>query len=554
MEITSKYDCKLPDGISLIDYVFEYFDKYADREAVELAMNKINRRTNDIMAKSSTKNFRRFSMVDAASGRCYTYAQIRGLARKFASALTRRGLQKGDTVAVYSPNIPEYPIVFFGIIIAGGTITTCNPLYTPKELSHQLHLAEAKHIFTVNLFAEKAKEAAFLSKISNIYVLGSPTGDGITSFQELLADDGSYLKEVKFDVREDVAVLPFSSGVMLTHYNIVSNLSQATVKGFFYVNEDDVMLALLPWFHIYGMVTILFAGLRSGTKIVSMARFEPKIFLETIQNYKITVAPIVPPIAVFLSKHPLVNSFDISSLKDVISAAAPLGKDTQYALTARLGVNVRQGYGMTELSPVVSISILGNSMAGSAGVLVPHTKAKTVDIETGKALPCGKSGELCFKGPQVMKGYLKNKAATDRTIDTDGWLHTGDIGYFDKEGDFFIVDRLKELIKYKGFQVPPAELEELLLTHPKIADVAVIGIPDIDAGELPKAFVVKRANDVTEEEVIAFVASEVSPHKKLRGGVEFIESIPKSASGKILRRQLKAQEIEKYKKVNSTRF
>ncbi|RDD39445.1 4-coumarate--CoA ligase 1 [Trichoplax sp. H2] len=533
MEITSKYDCKLPDGISLIDYVFEYFDKYADREAV----------------------------VDAASGRCYTYAQIRGLARKFASALTRRGLQKGDTVAVYSPNIPEYPIVFFGIIIAGGTITTCNPLYTPKELSHQLHLAEAKHIFTVNLFAEKAKEAAFLSKISNIYVLGSPTGDGITSFQELLADDGSYLKEVKFDVREDVAVLPFSSGttglpkgVMLTHYNIVSNLSQATVKGFFYVNEDDVMLALLPWFHIYGMVTILFAGLRSGTKIVSMARFEPKVFLETIQNYKITVAPIVPPIAVFLSKHPLVNSFDISSLKDVISAAAPLGKDTQYALTARLGVNVRQGYGMTELSPVVSISILGNSMAGSAGVLVPHTKAKTVDIETGKALPCGKSGELCFKGPQVMKGYLKNKAATDRTIDTDGWLHTGDIGYFDKEGDFFIVDRLKELIKYKGFQVPPAELEELLLTHPKIADVAVIGIPDIDAGELPKAFVVKRANDVTEEEVIAFVASEVSPHKKLRGGVEFIESIPKSASGKILRRQLKAQEIEKYKKVNSTRF
>ncbi|RDD39450.1 4-coumarate--CoA ligase 1 [Trichoplax sp. H2] len=531
MEIQSKHDCKLPEDLNLVDFIFEYFDKYGDREAV----------------------------VDAASGRCYTYAQIRGLARKFASALTRRGLQKGDTVAVYSPNIPEYPIVFFGIIIAGGTITTCNPLYTPKELSHQLHLAEAKHIFTVNLFAEKAKEAASLSKISNIYVLGSPTGDGITSFQELLADDGSYLKEVKFDVREDVAVLPFSSGttglpkgVMLTHHNIVSNVSQATIKGFFYVNTDDTILALLPWFHIYGMVTILFAGLRFGAKIISMARFEPKAFLETIQKHKITIAPIVPPIAVFLSKHPLVDSFDVSSLKDVISAAAPLGKETQAALGTRLGVNVRQGYGMTELSPVITVSISEGNVIGSAGVLIPHTKAKTVDIQTGEALSYGKSGELCFKGPQVMKGYLKNKAATDRTIDADGWLHTGDIGYYDESGHFYIVDRLKELIKYKGFQVAPAELEELLLTHPKVADAAVIGVPDVDAGELPKAFVVKRANDITEEEIIAFIASEVGPHKKLRGGVEFIESIPKSASGKILRRQLKAKEIEKCEKDKSS--
>ncbi|EDV24418.1 uncharacterized protein TRIADDRAFT_56199 [Trichoplax adhaerens] len=495
-----------------------------------------------------------YFQIDAATGRSYTYAQIKVLMKKFASALMRRGLKKGDVVAVYSPNIPEYPIVFFGTIAAGATVTTCNPLYTAKELAHQLELSGASHIFTVNLFAEKAKEAAALSHISNVYVLGSPTGDGITSFQDLLADDGSYYVPAKINPREDVAVLPFSSGVMLTHYNIISNVSQAAMKPFFNVDTDDVILALLPWFHIYGMVTILFVGIRYGSKVVSMSRFEPKAFLECIQKNKITVAPIVPPIAVFLSKHPLVSQFDVSSLKDVISAAAPLGKETQSSLTSRLGVSVRQGFGMTELSPVATVSPANESVPGSAGILVANTKGKVVDIETGKALPARKSGELCFKGPQVMKGYLKNQAATDKTIDQDGWLHTGDIGYYDESGNYFIVDRLKELIKYKGFQVPPAELEELLLTHPKIADVAVIGIPDVDAGELPKAFIVKKSDDLIAEEVIQFVAGEVGPHKKLRGGVEFIEAIPKSASGKILRRQLKAQEIEKYKKVNSTRF
>jgi 4-coumarate--CoA ligase len=279
-----------------------------------------------------------------------------------------------------------------------------------------------------------------------------------------------------------------------------------------------------------------------------MSAFEPKGFLQNIQDEKVTRVYIVPPIMVFLAKHPLVDQFNLKSIKSMFSGAAPLGGELTKAVSQRLGVtDIRQGYGMTEMSPVSHIQIEGTaSKYGTIGRLIPNTVCKVVDPETNEVLGSGKPGELWIKGPQVMKGYLNNPEATAATLDKDGFLHTGDIGYFDADGDFFIVDRLKELIKVKGFQVAPAELEALLLTHEAVADVAVIPVPDDDAGEAPKAFVVlkKGFEATTEEQIKSFVAGTVAPHKKIKF-VEFIEAIPKSPSGKILRRILKDKEKEK---------
>ncbi|EDV24419.1 uncharacterized protein TRIADDRAFT_1761, partial [Trichoplax adhaerens] len=508
----------IPDNINLVDFIFQYFDEYGSRVAV----------------------------VDAKTGHSYTYAQIREFTIKLASALLRLGLSNDDVVAIYAPNIPEYPIVFFGTVLAGGTACIVNPAYSVKELTNQLELSEAKYIFTVSAFLDKAKEAAARRDISNIYVMDNITDSDITLAQELLEDDGSRYKSKKINSCENIAAIAFTDGttgspkgVILTHHNIISNVSQAAVRPFFTVDEQDILLALIPWFDIYGMVANLLIGLRFGGKLVSLAEANTTVFLETIQQHKITIATITPRIAASLSKQTLTGNFNVSSLNDVIGAAAPLGKEAQTVLGGNLGGSYRQAYGLTELSPVVAVVPSSKAIIGSVGKLVPHTKGKVVNIETGEALPVGESGELCFKGPQVMKGYLGNQAATESVIDEDGWLHTGDVGYYDESGNLYIVDRLDEFIKYDDFQVAPAELEEVLLTHPKVSDAAVIGIPNIDGGELAKAFVVKCDNDITEKELEDFVASEVAEHKKLYGGVEFIDTLPKSTGGKLLRRRLK---------------
>jgi acyl-CoA synthetase (AMP-forming)/AMP-acid ligase II len=333
---------------------------------------------------------------------------------------------------------------------------------------------------------------------------------------------------------------------MLTHYNLVANIAQCEEGnvGRLRIQESDVLIGILPFFHIYGMVVIMNYALSTGATVVTMPRFDMEQFLQTIQNYRITYAHLVPPLILALAKHPLVDKYDLSSLRVIFSGAAPLGADVQKACAARLGCAISQGYGLTETSPVTHLlPERPVEKPGSIGPAIPNTEVKIVDVATGKELGANEHGELLIRGPQVMQGYLHNPQATANTIDREGWLHTGDIGYADDEGDFYIVDRLKELIKYKGLQVAPAELEAVLLTHPAVADAAVIGVPDEEAGEAPKAFVVLKG-EANADEIMAYVAGRVAPYKKIRQ-LEFVAQIPKSASGKILRRVLVEQERAK---------
>jgi acyl-CoA synthetase (AMP-forming)/AMP-acid ligase II len=309
--------------------------------------------------------------------------------------------------------------------------------------------------------------------------------------------------------------------------------------------ERDVTMAVLPFFHIYGMVVIMMLGLAGGGTILVMPRFDMMEFLTFVQKYRVTILPLVPPIVLGLVKHPAVAQFDLSSVRLIFSGAAPLGEELARALSAKLGCPVVQGYGMTEASPVTHLSPTRDEpfKPGSAGKIVPNTEVKIVEVGSGSdaELPVGKEGELWIRGPQIMKGYLNRPEETAACLDRDGWYHTGDVGYVDDEGYFFIVDRTKELIKYKGMQVAPAELEALLLTHPAILDAAVVRRADEEAGEVPKGYVVLKPDEAakatTAEAIMGWVAQRVAPHKRIRD-LEFIDQIPKSASGKILRRVL----------------
>jgi len=485
------------------------------------------------------------ALIDGPSGRTLTYGQLAGAVRLAAAGLAQRGFHKGDVFAIYSPNLPEYAIAFHAVSSLGGINTTVNPLYTADELAYQLNDAGARFLLTIPQFVDKALEAAGKSEVEEVFVFGE--AEGATPFASLLQSDGQ-VPEVQINPGEDLVVLPYSSGtiglpkgVMLTHRNLVANICQVDGAGE-WVTEDDVLMGVLPFFHIYGMVIILNLGLWYGVTIVTIPRFDLEQFLQVMQDYGVALAHLVPPIVLALAKHPIVDRYDLSKLKMIISAAAPLGEDVARACAERLGCPVLQGYGLTETSPATHVSpeVPEKIKPAAVGPCVPNTESKVVDISTGAELGPDQNGEIWVRGPQVMKGYLNNPEATAATIDAEGWLHTGDIGYADEDGYFYIVDRVKELIKYKGFQVAPAELEALLLSHPAIADAAVIPSPDEEAGEIPKAFVVLRG-EVTADEIMAFVAERVAPHKKIRR-VEFVEQIPKSAAGKILRRVLVERE------------
>ena len=477
------------------------------------------------------------ALVDGGSGRTITYAELDRYTAALAGALTKRGIDKGDVVAIYMPNVPEYAVIFHGVLRANATNTTANPLYTSHELAHQLTDSGAKMLFTIADFLDTAKKAAEEVGISDIVVVGDSEGDEPT-LADLLGEDAEG-PEIDVDPENDLAVLPYSSGttglpkgVMLSHRNLIANALQtgSTIP----VEDEDISIGVLPFFHIYGQTVIMNLGLRNGVTIVTMPRFDLDGFLGLIEDRKATVAYVVPPIALALAKHPAVEGRDLSSLRMIMSGAAPLSAELAKAVAERTGVPTIQGYGMTELSPVSHVAPVESQKGGSVGPAVAGTECRIVDPESGE--DCDR-GELWVKGPQVMQGYLNNEEATAETIVEGGWLRTGDIAEVDDEGYYSIVDRLKELIKYKGFQVPPAELEALLIEHPAVADCAVIGVPDEEAGEIPKGFVVVSGEEVSDDELMAFVAEKVSPQKKLRL-IERIEEIPKSASGKILRREL----------------
>ncbi len=483
------------------------------------------------------------ALIDAPSGRTITYAALDVLSRGVGAGLQARGLEPGQVVGIFAPNLPEYAPAFLGVGLAGGVNTTVNGLYTSDELRNQLRTARARFLITVGPMLDRALPAAEAAAVEEVFTFDG--AEGTTPFADLIGDADS-LRIPDLDPSTALAAMPYSSGttgfpkgVMLTHRNLVANLVQS--QAHFTIYEDDVMAGVLPFFHIYGQTCVMNLALAYGGTVVTLPRFDLEQFLRMIQDYRLTVAQIVPPIAVALAKHPLVDEFDLSSLEMVNSGAAPLDGDLELAYARRIGTRCQQGYGMTESSPVTHCTERGRPhVPGSIGTLVPNTEARIVDVETGQDADPGEPGELLVRGPQVMIGYMDDAEATARTLDSEGWLHTGDVAARDPDGTWRIVDRVKELIKYKGYQVPPAMLEALLLTHEDIVDACVIGAPDEECGEIPKAFVVARG-DVDAHALMAFVASQVAPHERIRA-VEVVDEIPKSASGKLLRRVLVERE------------
>lgn len=488
------------------------------------------------------------ALIEGLTGRTITYAELSGIIKRLATGFSRHGLRKGDVLAIYSPNLPEYALAFHAVATLGGATTMVPPLFTDEEINTQLRDSGAKYLLTIPELMDKARIAAAANNISHIFVIGE--AEGATPFASLIANEGA-LAPVKIDPREDVAALPYSSGttgfpkgVMLTHYNLVAMLCQMQANNA--LGESDTLVCVVPMYHLYGLHVVVNLGLREGATIVTLPRYELNQFLGVLEKYRVTVAPLVPPLVLALSRAPEVENYDLSRLRVIHCGAASLADDVARACSRRFGCSIRYGYGLTEVSPLSHATVtFDEDKPGSVGYCLPNTECKIVDHETGEELGPNEEGEIWVRGPQVMKGYLGNKQATKQMILPDGWLRTGDIGYSDEDGRLFVVDRLKELIKYKGRQVAPAELEALLLSHPGVADAGVIPSPNEEAGEVPKAFIVLKdgvsKDGATANEIISYVAERVAPHKRIRK-VEFINQIPRSPAGKILRRILVEQE------------
>jgi acyl-CoA synthetase (AMP-forming)/AMP-acid ligase II len=507
----------------------------------------------------------RIALVDATTGAQTSYRELLKAIDAFAGGLAERRVGVGDVVGLLAPNSTAFVVAFHGILRAGATATSINALFTPNDIAKQLTDSHARMLITAAHLLDGAERAAAEVGLSDadIVVLDGPRLEHNASGKHPHAADllaaARPAPHVDFDPATHLAVLPYSSGttgdpkgVMLTHRNLVANVAQ--IQPIQPITAHDIVLAVIPFFHIYGMTALLNSALHTRSRLVIMSAFDLNEFLATIEAHQCTVAFVAPPVVVALANHPLVDSYDLSSLRIMMSGAAPLDGAVGHAAAERLGCRIVQGYGMSELSPVSHCipsdggqQALGKTAPlSSCGWTVPNAQSKIVDPETGAEIGIpirGRSanGELWFKGPNVMAGYLSNEQSTAQTIDAEGFLHTGDLACVDADGCVYIVDRLKELIKYKGHQVPPAELEALLLSHQSIADAAVIGVPDELGQEIPKAFVVQQSGEeLTEAEVMDYVATRVAPYKKVRR-VEFIDAVPRSPAGKILRRDLKAR-------------
>jgi acyl-CoA synthetase (AMP-forming)/AMP-acid ligase II len=487
------------------------------------------------------------ALVDGPTGRTLTYAQLAAAARQTAAGLAARDFGPHDVAALFMPNVPEYALAFHGVLLAGGTNTTINSLASTDDLARQLAATRARILVTIPQFLDRAVPAAATAGVERVFVLGPDAPGGTEPFASLFDDRPIALPEI--DPAGTIAAMPMSSGttgfakvVQLTHRNLVANVLQSDAV--IDIRDTDVMIGVLPFFHIYGLTVLIDLALSKGATVVTMPRFDLEEFLTLMQEHRVTFACLVPPIVLALAKHPAVDKVDLSALEHVLTGAAPLDATIARAAAERLGCTVLQGYGLTESSPVLSAPTRRAEEArpASTGPIVPNTEIVVRDVETGEPVGPNEDGEILARGPQVMAGYLDDPEANAMTLEPDGWLHTGDIGHVDDDGYLYVVDRLKELIKYRGFQVPPAELEALLVQHPDVMDAAVVPAPDANAGEVPKAFVVLAPGaGVTEGQLMSYVSERAPSYKKVRR-VEFIDEIPRSLSGKILRRVLVERE------------
>ncbi|KAJ8986094.1 hypothetical protein NQ317_003389 [Molorchus minor] len=495
-----------------------------------------------------------------ATGRSYSFGMLRMLINRCAQALLGHcGMKSREVVGLLLPNIPEFPIVCHGAIEAGLCVTFVNPLYTPDEIKRQFENAGVKMIITVPLLLEVATTIgpSLPGYRSTICVGGEDDlANNVHGLQSLLT--AGHESELPGINPRELALLPYSSGttglpkgVMLSHYNLVGNLVQgdnpAIINPITKNGGRHKALTVLPFFHIYGFNGIMNICLKDGCHIITIPRFSPEDYVKALVTYKPTMLFVVPSLLMFLATHPAVTADHLASVEQVQSGAAPLTEGLLQKFREKItrpDVIIRQGYGMTESSPVTFCMprLTPPSKIGTIGIPYPGTEAKIISLINGETLGTHQSGELLVRGPQVMMGYLNNEQATAETIDEDGWLHTGDVAYYDEDCYFYVVDRCKELIKVKGNQVSPTELENLILDIEGIVDAAVVGIPDTLAGEVPRAYVVRKSGlNINEEDIQRLVNSKVTHYKKLVGGVKFIESIPRNPSGKILRNELKLQ-------------
>jgi acyl-CoA synthetase (AMP-forming)/AMP-acid ligase II len=491
----------------------------------------------------SAERFRDKAAFITAEGNTHTFGETWAASRRLGRYLQDAGIEKGDRIAILSANCPEYFVAFYGTLFAGGVVTTLNPLYKEREVLHQLEDCGARAVFAMGPLQPLVQGVReHLPELRHVFA--------IEDAWRLAAEATGDPRPIDFNPKEDLAALPYSSGttglpkgVMLSHYNLTSNVRQTLSVGM--SSSYSVLLDFLPFYHIYGMIVLMACGFAGGATQVIMGRFDPTLCLDLIQRHKVTNLFAVPPALLALANFPDTEKYDTSSLQMIMSGAAPLPPEVAQVAARALRTIVLQGYGMTETSPVTNVNPMSRVKDATVGPPIADTVEKVVSLEDGRELGHGEVGELLAFGPQVMQGYWQRPDETKETLPGGGWIRTGDIVQCDEEGYVTILDRKKEMIKYKGYQIAPAELEALVMEHPAVMDSAVIPKRDVESGEVPKAFIVMRpGQQVTPEELMRFVEERVAPYKKVRE-IEFVEAIPKTPSGKILRRELIEQERAK---------
>ncbi|XP_066138247.1 luciferin 4-monooxygenase-like [Euwallacea fornicatus] len=506
----------------------------------------------DILTSLLSRPKGKLAMIDAFTRETLLYSQFLQKCVNLATALHALGYQgQGTVIAICSENCLDYFIPIFAALLNGSISAPVSHFYTPYELQHVLGISNPKLVFCSAGVLDKFRQLkrTTTSSIERIVLFGNETHDSVENLDKFIENvlKGKIVDPKTFHPAEGrpentVSLIFCSSGTTGLPKGVVLSHRCLSISFLHFLDEITVtenQLGLLPFFHAFGHI-VSFRHLLSGYTIIFMKRFDEDVFLRSIQDYGLDTLMISPPMALFLAKSDKVLRYDLSTVKHVLCGAAPLSKDLEEEVKRRLNCeDMRQGYGLTETTLAVTMIRQGDQRPGSCGTLVNYMSGKVRDPATGRSLGPRQIGEFCWKGPLVMMGYYGNKQATKETFTSDGWLKSGDMGYYDEDGYFYVVDRMKELIKYNAFQVAPAELEAILINHPKISDAGVVGLPDRNAGELPLAFVVKKNDELTEKEVQEYIQGLVSPHKRLRGGVIFVESIPKNLSGKILRRQLR---------------
>jgi len=501
-----------------------------------------NKPFHEFLWQNADKFSEKPALICGKTGRSYTYKDAAKFSSGISSWFIGTGASEGDVVAAVLENCPEYPILLAGVAGAGMALTPINNNFTAREIVQQIQAAGTKWVVTEEIGKAKISVGMKSGNKPKFITLEGKKG---TNLAQLMTCQDN-LQPHKPIGPETIVQLPYSSGttglpkgVMLTHNNLVSNCVQMAHPGLDFFNPDDRVVIVNPLYHVFGMNTTTLNLLISGGTAITLPKFEPKSFIEALEKFKPTVLQLPPPLISFLADHPSIKPHHLESLRYVMVGAAPVGPSLEQRFRKKApGIPLREGWGMTELTPMALMTRPGGEVLGSTGQLIPSTKARIVDIKTGVDVCQGEVGELLIQGPQVMAGYLNNLEATKETI-VDGWMHTGDIAKCDEKGFFFIVDRLKELIKVKGLQVAPAELEDLIREHSGVKDCAVVGVEDDRSGQVPMAVVVKAEEKLTEQEVSNHVEERAANHKHLAGGVVFVSSIPRSAAGKILRRELK---------------